>query len=218
MKPNLFPAIERLPYFTIESVKQLWGDESVSDATVRTAVYRWMKAGKMIQLKKGVYMPAKFHQLHAGDEDFSAAVSSILNPQSYVSLEFVLQRHQILTEITYPVSAVTVKNTRVIENKLGTFWYRHIQPDQYGGYSIAEYHGIRFASATIAKALFDTLYLRRGVSTISTRGYNLAEELRLNLEEFNAAERAEFAGYVLQSQSPKMKQILTNLEENVWRH
>jgi predicted transcriptional regulator of viral defense system len=218
MKTDIFSAIERLPYFTIESVKQLWGAEPVPEGTVRTAVYRWMKSGLLIQLKKGVYMPRRFHQLHASDEYLAAAVSSILNPQSYLSLEYVLQRHQILTEITYPVTAVTTKNTRVIENSLGTFWYRHIQPALYNGYQIAEVYGIPFAMASAAKALFDTLYLRPLAGIIQDGKFNLAEELRLNIEDLTPTDQAEFSGYVRQSQSPKIWRILTNLEETVWRH
>ena len=217
MKRPILDSLNSLPYFTIESVKQLWGAESTSDATIRTAVYRWAKAGQLIQLKKGVYMPRRFHDRHAGDEDFTPTVSSILLPQSYLSLEFVLQRHQILTEITYPVTAVTLKNTRTIENRLGTFWYRNLQPSLYRGYEISEYYGIPFAMASLAKALFDYLYLRPWTGEFPARGFSLAEDLRLNLDEFTEEERNEFAGYVDISHSSKMNDIWTNLRKSTWR-
>ena len=217
MKRPILDSLNNLPYFTIESVKQLWGAESTSDATIRTAIYRWAKAGQLIQLKKGVYMPRRFHERHAGDEDFTPAVSSILLPQSYLSLEFILQRHQILTEITYPVTAVTLKNTRTIENCLGTFWYRHIQPSLNCGFVIAEYYGIPFATASLAKALFDYLYLRPWTGEFPARGFSLAEDLRLNLDEFTDEERNEFAGYVQESGIPKMRRILMNFSTTIWK-
>ena len=216
MKRSILNSLSNLPYFTIESVKQLWGTDPTSDATIRIALYRWAKAGELIQLKNGLYMPRQFHERHAGDEDFSPAVSSILLPQSYLSLEFVLQRRQILTDITYPVTAVTLKNTRTIENRLGTFWYRHIQPSLYRGFVITEYYGIPFAMASMAKALFDYLYLRPWTGEIPSRGFSLAEDLRLNLDEFTEDEREEFAGYVEMSHSPKMKSILANLRKTTW--
>ncbi len=216
MKRSILNSLNNLPYFTIESVKQLWGTEPTSDATIRTAIYRWAKTGELIQLKNGMYMPRRFHERHAGDEDFSPAVSSILLPQSYLSLEFVLQRRQILTDITYPVTAVTLKNTRTIENRLGTFWYRHIQPSLYRGFVISEYYGIPFAMASLAKALFDYLYLRPWTGEIPFKTYSIAEDLRLNLDEFSPADREEFAKFVLESHSPKMKSILANLRKTTW--
>ena len=121
--------LDSLPYFTIEAIRQLMGDENAAAGTIQTALYRWMKAGQIIQLKKGVYMTRRFFELHRADEDFAPAVSALLIPQSYLSLEYILQRSAILSDITYPVSAITLKQTRVFENKLGTFTYRNIKED-----------------------------------------------------------------------------------------
>ncbi len=119
-----------------------------------------MKAGQIIQLKKGVYMTRRFFEQHRADADFAPMVSAILIPQSYLSLEYILQRNAILTEMTYSITAVTLKQTRVFENKLGTFSYRNIKADLYQGFIFSEYLGIPIAQATSAKALFDFLYLR----------------------------------------------------------
>ena len=217
MKTSILSSLDLFPYFTIEAVKQLLEDESVAAGTIQTGLYRWMKAGRVYQLKKGVYMTRHFYELHRGDADFAPAVSSILIPQSYVSLEFILQRHAILTEVTYPTSAITLKHTRVIENKLGSFTYRNIKENLYNGFTISNYLGIPFSQATVAKALFDYLYLRpwKGKSQLSR--YNLTEDLRLNLEDFSEEEKAEFVEFVETSKSEKMNQILKNLKETVWQ-
>jgi len=73
-------------------------------------------------------MHRRFYEQHRREAAFSPVVSAILLPQSYLSLEFVLQQRNILTEITYLVAAVTLKNTRLIENSLGTFSYRISAP------------------------------------------------------------------------------------------
>jgi len=218
MKSENLSSLESFPYFTIEAVKQLLGDESVAAGTIQTALYRWMKAGQIIQLKKGVYMTRRFFEQHRADADFAPMVSAILIPQSYLSLEYILQRSAILTEMTYPVTAVTLKQTRVFENKLGTFTYRNIKADVYQGFIFSEYMGILIAQATVAKALFDFLYLRPWKGSRRLAGYNLAEDLRLNLEDFSESDQVEFETFVEISNSKKMEQILKNLRKTVWRH
>ena len=217
MKTAILSALEPMPYFTIEAVKQLMDDGSYSPGSIQTALYRWTKSGQVVQLKKGVYMTSRFHDLHHKEADFSAAVSAILLPQSYLSLEFVLQRHAILTDITYPVTAVTFKNTRAISNKLGDFVYRHIKTGLFTGFAIRDFHGIPFAIATPAKALFDLFYLRPALFPLGPNENDLAEEMRLNLDELTQGERDEFREYIRLSNSRKMQTILQNLEVNTWR-
>jgi len=218
MKLENLSSLEFFPYFTIEAVKQLLGDESIAAGTIQTALYRWMKAGQIIQLKKGVYMTRRFFELHRADADFAPMVSAILIPQSYLSLEYILQRNSILTELTYPVTAVTFKQTRVFENKLGTFTYRNIKVDLYQGFIFSVYMGIQIAQATVSKALFDFLYLRPWRSSRRLVDYDLAEDLRLNLDDFSENDQAEFAAFVEISKSKKMGHILKNMTKTVCRH
>lgn len=217
MKQTILSSLDSFPYFTTEAVKQLLGDESVAAGTIQTALYRWMKAGQIIQLKKGVYMTRRFYDNHRADARFAPMVSAILIPQSYLSLEYVLQRNAILTEITYPVSAVTLKQTRVFDNPLGTFTYRNIKTNLYQGFTTTDYLGIPINQATVAKALFDFLYLRPWKGSRRLANYDLAEDLRLNLEDFLEEDKDEFATFVGMSKSRKMDQILKNLRKTVWR-
>lgn len=215
MRNELLTPFEGMPYFTIEGFRQIAGMNS-PDQVVRNSLYRWVKAGHLLQLKKGVYMTRRFYEQHRGDYLFSAAVSAVLIPQSYVSLEFILQRHNLLTEVTYPITCMTLKVTRRIVNEIGTYWYRNIRPDLYRGFTITEYFGIRIAQATVGKALFDYLYLRPLPAAYRSMKLNLAEELRLNLEELSRADRDEFSKFVEESQSRKMHYILDNFRSKVW--
>lgn len=218
MKTNTALAVfENFPYFTMEGFRQVAEESQVKPVSIPVILFRWMKTGKIIQIKKGVYMARRFYELYSGELNFAPAVSAVIRPQSYVSLEYVLQREGILTEITYPVTAVSMKNTWVIENDLGTFAYRHIKPEMYLGYQMGEFHGVPFAIASRAKALFDYLYLRPAPLALSYSGYNLADDLRLNLEEFLPRDRDEFAGYVNRSRQRKLERILVNLKETIWR-
>jgi hypothetical protein len=215
MKTNLLYPFEPLPYFTIEGFRQAAGMESPEQ--VRLLLHRWAKAGHILPLKKGIYMTRRFYELHRRDAPFTSAVSAILLPQSYISLEFILQRHNILTEVTYPLTAITPRNTRRIVNPLGTFWYRHIRGDLYQGFAILEYFGIRYAEASPAKALFDYFYLRPLGRAVRRAGLDLAEELRLDLDEFSATDREAFRELVAASGARKMEQVYDHIWRSIWR-
>lgn len=213
---NLAP-LDTMPYFTIGAVRQLFGDKNTTIGTIRTYLYRWMKTGQIIQLKKGIYMTLRFFETHRADVDFSPMVSTILIPQSYVSLEYILQSNGVLTEITYPVSAITLKQTRTFENQAGVFTFRNLKAGLYTGYTISEYMGIPIAKATKAKALFDMLYLRPLRITLQSAKDELVERLRLNLDGFSIGDQLEFTQFVELSKSRKMKLILKSLRRTTWQ-
>lgn len=207
-------SLDALPYFTIQGLKLL---ADIDEEYARVLVHRWQKRGWIFPLKRGLYLTRRFYENYRHEENFLAALSSILLSPSYVSLEFVLQRHQVLTEVTYPITGITPKNTRRIINPFGVYWFRHIKQDFYEGFSVKDFHGIRFSEASLAKALFDYLYLKPLPTTNMDRDFDLAEELRLNLDSFSKTAKDEFAYFVEKSSSPKMKVILDNLWRNPWR-
>lgn len=217
MKLDLLKPFERLPYFTIEGFKQALDVGEDESQRVREMLSRWAKRGHVLRLKRGIYMTRRFYELHQREVAFSPAVSAILLPQSYVSLQYILQRAGMLTEITYPVTAVTPKNTRSFENPIGTFDYRHVRPDLFVGFSQQKYRGVFYNQASVAKALFDYFYLRFLPRELRTHQINLAEDLRLNVDETAAEEQNEFAQYVALSDSAKMVFILENLRRTVWQ-
>lgn len=212
MKDDLLAPFNSIPYFTIEGFRQFTGMEKPA-----ILLNRWVKSGRLLPLKRGVYMTRRYYELHARDVSFIEAVSAIIFPNSYLSLEFVLQQNNILTEATYPITCITVKNTRRVTNALGTFWYRNIRAGLYNGFCAYEYRGIRFFRASLAKALFDFLYLRPIPAAYRRENTDLAEELRLNLEEVPGEARDEFVSHVEKSGSRKMAEILNNFQRTSWK-
>ena len=217
MRNDILSPFENLPYFTIAGFRQVAGKTVSGGHYARVTLSRRVRSGQILRLKKGVYMHRRFYERHRQSPPFSMIVSAILLPQSYLSLEYVLQQHNLLTEITYPVTAITPKNTRTLTNDLGTFVYRHIQSKLYRGFQLQEAYRVSYALASSAKALFDYFYLHPFPAGQLAATVNLAEELRLNLDDFTLQERDEFAGYVALSGKPKMQRILTNLENFVWQ-
>ena len=217
MKIDRLKPFDKIPYFTIAGFKQVLDAGESDTQRIRAMLSRWVKVGHIIRLKKGVYMTRRFFEIHQSHASFSPAVSSIILPQSYISLEYVLQRASVLTEATYPITAITPKNTREIENALGTFVYRHIKSPLYTGFIQETFFGIIYNQASVAKALFDYFYLRPLPRSFRTYKINLAEELRLNLDELSIDVKGEFENYIEVSASPKMMFIYSNLRRTIWQ-
>lgn len=184
---------------------------------VREMLSRWVEAGHIIRIKRGVYMTQRFYNRHESHSGFHPAVSAIITPQSYLSLEFILQRASILSHVAYPVTAITPKNSRRIDNVLGTFLYRHMKNSLYTGFTSNTFFGVIFSQASVAKALFDYLYFRPLPRSLQSHKINYAEELRLNLEALERNDREEFANFIKLSDSPKMRFYLENVRRKKWR-
>jgi hypothetical protein len=217
MKLDLLKSFEKIPYFTTAGFKQVLNADDESDSQrALEMLSRWVKKGHILRLKRGIYMSRRFYEVYQNHVAFRPAVSAIILAQSYVSLEYVLQRAGILTEATYPVTAVTLKNTKTITNRLGTFVYRHIKLPLYKGFTQESFFGALFNQASVAKALFDYFYLRPLPRDLRTHKISLAEELRLNLDELHVNAQREFESYVEMSASSKMTFINQNLKKTVW--
>jgi hypothetical protein len=94
--------------------------------------------------------------------------------------------------------------------------YRHIKSSLYTGFEIENYFGVVFNQALSSKALFDYFYFRPMSRPLRTFEIDLAEELRLNVEEFSPEVRDQFGDYVEKSGSRKMAFVLDNLRRTVW--
>lgn len=215
-KRDLLALFDTLPYFTIEGFKQVLGVGEDEAQRARELLARWANQGHILRLKRGVYMTRQFYLMHQGEASFRPAVSAIILPQSYLSLQYVLQRAGVLTEATFPVTGVTYKKPRTIENVLGTFDYRHIQRKLYSGFTYAEYHGVIYQTASSAKALFDFFYYYPLPRDYRSSKISLAEDLRLNVDELSLEDQKEFTGYITKTDSSKMNYVLENLRRHVW--
>ena len=76
---------------------------------------------------------------------------------------------------------------------------------------------MRYAEAYVSKALFDHLYLRSIPPAFRSLNINLAEDLRLNIDELSYKEREEFGLYVEESGNRKMRQIYENFRSTLWQ-
>lgn len=208
MKENILNNLELLPFF---SKAALLAIESVSLNSLNQNIKRWNRNGFIIRLKGGLYVTKTFLDRNMNEPGYIELVANKLVMPSYLSLEYVLQRNNLLTEATFTISSVTLKSTRQFSNRLATFSYRTIKKDFYFGFEKRNFGRNSIFIARPAKALFDYLYFR--LSSLDEGEPSTVEELRINWGELGEADFSEFCEMTSRSGIKKMSALLEIMKE-----
>jgi predicted transcriptional regulator of viral defense system len=152
----------------------LAGNEST--AQVRLQLGRWVKSGRVLRLRRGIYALAPAWRRI---EPHPFTVANALQRGSYVSLQSALEFHGIIPEHVPTVTSVGPGRPEIIRNPLGTFRFSHLAKNLLFGYIRIEVAPRQFAFvASPEKALLDLIYRTPGADSPEYIG-----ELRLqNLE------------------------------------
>jgi predicted transcriptional regulator of viral defense system len=138
-----------------ESGFLLAGD--VDPADVQRQLSRWVRAGRVHQLRRGLYALAPPFQKVRADPFL---VANRLVPGSYVSLQSVLAHFGLIPEAVPVTTSVTSGRPGRWTTPLGTYDYRHLRRDLLFGFRRTLLAGGQEALlATPAKALLDLVYL-----------------------------------------------------------
>ncbi|MGC8879052.1 MAG: type IV toxin-antitoxin system AbiEi family antitoxin domain-containing protein [Anaerolineae bacterium] len=179
----------------------------VDAADVRRQLSRWVKAGRLYQLRRGLYAPAPPFQKV---KPHPFVVANHLVRGSYVSCQSALAHYGLIPEYTPVVISVTAARPGRRETPFGIFEFRHIQPKLLRGYRQMDLgSGQKAFVATPEKALLDLIYLHPGADSP-----DYLRELRLqNLEQLNLDELKRLADL---TSSPKLKrsvELVTGLAQ-----
>jgi len=182
---DLLSAVGAEPLF--ETGLLLVGD--VNRADVMRQLSRWVAAGKLVQLRRGLYAFAG-SQMRGLRTPGSYEIANRLVPGSYVSLNSVLAGVGLIPEYVPVTTSITTGRPARYVTPLGTFVYRHVNPAMFWGFESVELApGVRTFAATPEKALVDLLYLEHDAADPAyleeLRVQNL-DRLRLNLLEMMA--------------------------------
>ncbi len=172
----------------------LAGDADPAD--VRRQLSRWTKAGRLYQLRRGLYALAPPFQ-KVKPHPFLVANRMVRG--SYVSLQSALAHYDLIPEYVPVVTSVTTGRPARWKTPLGVYEFRHIKADMLRGYRLVDVGGNQAAFvATPGKALLDLIHLQPGGDA-----QEYLQELRLqNLDrlDLSALQRqAELTG------SPKLR-------------
>ena len=136
----------------------LAGDVDAAD--VRRQLSRWTRAGRLYQLRRGLYALAPPHQKV---KPHPFVVANAMVRGSYVSLQSALAHYGLIPEYTPAVTSVSAGRPARWETPLGDYEYRHVKTGWLHSYRRLELGRDEFAFvATPEKALLDLIYLQPG--------------------------------------------------------
>jgi hypothetical protein len=174
----------------------------VDPADVRRQLSRWVKDGRLLQLRRGLYALAPPYR-KVRPHPF--LVANRLVRGSYVSLQSALAYHGVVPEHVPVTTSVTTGRPQRRVNALGSFEYHHVRPDLLTGYRLERLgDGQDALVATPARALADLVRLVPGADSEA-----FLSELRLqNVEKIDAA---EIEGHPVLGARPKLRRALGQL-------
>lgn len=172
---------------------------SAHPADVRRQLSRWTKAGRLYQLRRGLYALAPPYQKI---KPHPFVIANRLVPGSYVSLQSALAHYGLIPEYVPVTTSATTRRPARWGTPLGVYEFRHLKTDLLRGYRLTELGGGQRAFiATPEKALLDLIYLQpMGDSPDYLRELRLQNLDRLSLDELRR--QADL------SQSPKLRRAV----------
>ena len=148
---------------------------------------RWVREGKLIQLRRGFYIIAPPFQK---ENPSPYLVANTLHHPSYVSLQSALAEYGLIPEAVPVITSVTAGRPGEWETPVGTFRYRHIRNELFFGYRNMGTSKRPVFVATPEKAVLDLMYfIRHRVSP------EWMDEMRFqHLEVLSRKRLLDFAG------------------------
>jgi predicted transcriptional regulator of viral defense system len=169
---------------------------AVDPKDVRRQLSRWTGAGRLCQLRRGLYALAPPFQKV---KPHPFVVANYLVRGSYVSTQSALAHYGLIPEYVPVVTSVATARPGRWDTPLGSYEFRHIKTELLYGYRLVEVGGGQRAFlATPEKALLDLIYLQPGSDSP-----HYLRELRLqNLDRLDVAELQRQADLAA---SPKLR-------------
>jgi hypothetical protein len=150
---DLLKAIANEPVF--ETGLLLAGN--VDSADVRRQLSRWVKSGRLLQIRRGLYALASPYQKTI---PHPFLVANRLVRGSYVSMQSAMSYHGLIPEGVTSVTSVTTGRPMVYETPLGRYEFHHIKPDFLQGFRLTELGNQQAAFLAVPeKALLDLVHL-----------------------------------------------------------
>ena len=155
----------------LEELLALVGDEpvfssslfnvvGVSASQVRLQLVRWVNAGKLIQLRRGLYA---LNRPYRKVEPHPFLIANRIRKASYVSLQSALAYYDMIPEHVPVVTSITTGRPEELQTGLGAFGFRHVRKSLFAGYrTVLVSRGQSAFLATAEKALLDLIYLSPG--------------------------------------------------------
>ncbi len=126
---------------------------------VRVQLSRWMKQGRVIGLRRGMYTLADAYRRVPLTPE---SLANQLYRPSYISGSWALGYYDLIPERVVWLTCVTSRVPRHFENAFGVFDYRNVKRDAFFGYVTVQSRERDVLMATPEKALLDHWHLTSG--------------------------------------------------------
>lgn len=152
----------------------------VEPQSIRLQLTRWVKSGRVHQLRRGLYSIAPPYRK---TQPHPFLVANHLQRASYVSLQSALAYHGLIPETVNITTSVSTGRPERVETPLGIFEFRHLKTELLFGYQMTDLGRQSALVATPGKALLDLIYFQPGGDSIAyLRELRLQNTDRLDLE------------------------------------
>jgi len=174
---------------------------NVDPTDVRRQLSRWVRSGRVRQLRRGLNTLAPPYQSII---PHPFLIANALMPGSYVSAQSALAFYGLIPEYTPLTLSVTMLRPSQWD---GGFHFQHLAPHLFFGYQLVELsQGQQAFVATPEKALLDLSHL-----TPHSDSPNYLSQLRLqNMERLDLTRLSEFAE---RAGKPKWRRIAAQIRE-----
>ena len=176
----------------------------IDPRNVRRQLSRWTKAGRLYQLRRGLYALAPPFQ-KVRPHPF--LVANRMVRASYVSCQSALAHYGLIPEHVAVVVSVTTARPGHWDTSLGMYRFHHIKTGLLWGYQQVELgQGQRAFVATAEKALLDLVYLQPGGDS--------ADYMReLRLQHLDRLDMDELQRQANLADSPKLRRAAAYVAE-----
>ena len=189
---KLIEKINKIPkgYFSFADLRKI---SALNDGSLRVAVSRLLKSGKITGLIKGIYAVdiAQINWERFAVENYAP---------SYLSFEWALGHYNILSQKTYSLTLATTRQTKKISTPAGAIIYRRLKSELFWGYKKEE----GFLMAEPEKAFLDLAYL-------SLNGYGKFDPTEMNLSLLN---KKKIKTYLKKINSKRLALLIEKLKFN----
>jgi predicted transcriptional regulator of viral defense system len=197
---RLIEIVQDEPVF--ETGLLLAGD--VDSNHIRRQLTRWTDAGKLYQLRRGLYALAPPYQKV---KPHPFLLANHLVRGSYVSCQSALSFYGLIPEYAPMVVSVCSSRPGRRDTPLGSFLFRHIDRKYLGGYhSVDMGNGQRSIVAVAEKALLDLVYL-------TPKGDSIEYIQSLRLQNLTKMDAKPLASLVDLFNKPKLRRAGEYLEQ-----
>ena len=194
---------QRRPYFEAGEL-DIWFDEPPKQ--IRARLSRWVRGGKLIQLRRGHYLLPEEHRFGEPSDGY---ISNYLYRPSYISLFSAMELYGLIPERVGVIEAVTPRQTARWDTPIGILKYFSIKENKFWGYTLQgnkrqqnfEQQGSYVAHPE--KALLDLFYFQKGEWSIN-------RILEMRFQNLNVLDINRLKKYSDRFNIPKVSRAIKN--------